>query len=152
MRFRPSVGIRTSSSWYITKQTKHIFYVSILTSVVILGLLRWWVPQWQVHGAAAAVACTQVVGCLATYRIAQKIFPVVLEWRKLMATGAALAIAYLLAQAVPGDGLAHFVLNGTVLASFLGMLMLFGVFGIDERRALAQWLSHRRVNPEAVSS
>jgi len=89
----------TSSGLYITKKTKILGVVVVISTVLNLMLNILLIPLWNIMGAALATLLSQLFYWYACYFFAQKAFYIPYETRKIfimVACGAALSFASLL--------------------------------------------------------
>jgi O-antigen/teichoic acid export membrane protein len=128
---------------YIAKRTRSLIWINGTGAAITVAASLLLIPRFGLWGAVwAAVACYAAMAVLIT-RSSQKLFPIELEWARLLPLFAWLAFTFsagLWVQAHPDTG---FSLRFALLFAGVASPFFLGVIGADERRRFLAVLSRK---------
>lgn len=113
----------------IVKDTKSIGLLTLVTTLINIGLNYWFIPIWNIYGAALATFLSQFLFLGLTIHIAQKRYRINYEWWKLIVcvvlSGAFVAVGLAISDV---EIVLRLVIKSVLFVSFPFILVLFGFY------------------------
>jgi O-antigen/teichoic acid export membrane protein len=136
-----------------TGRTGFNFPVTGTALAVNIALNVMLVPEHGLVGAGIALVGAYVVMIALMYGVTRRLFPLELEWGRLVRiVGIAAALFTFAELLLPDSGLAGFVLRALVALAYLPLLYVSGFFQDRELQALRAALEHARRSRSAQAS
>ncbi len=127
----------------IEKKTKYLAYTTILAMIVSLSMNFILVPRYGAMGASISVCAAFFIRFFSTYLIAQKMFPIQYEWRRLIVSLLFAAGLVIIAVNIKMDSMALTLLLKTVVfLAYPLILFLFGWFKPREKELIINTFRH----------
>jgi O-antigen/teichoic acid export membrane protein len=127
---------------YIVKKTKYMFYGSLMTGLVNVGLIVFLVPRFGVFGAALAGVGASLYGVTQTSIISRVLYPMRYEFGRMFRIILAAAVLEVFALSLTFDNAWHGLFVKAIIVAFFPVVVgLLRVYTPDERqKARDLWL------------
>jgi O-antigen/teichoic acid export membrane protein len=137
------------TGFYVVKATRPLPLLTLAAALVNAYLNVLWIPLLGFQGAALATVATFAVLATITALRARRVFPVAMEWRRILVPAMAATALVLLASLVPTESSgAAFAAKAVALAAWSLWAWYGGFFRRDERAAALSaarsWFSRAR--------
>lgn len=104
---------------FLTKRTKYVFYITVVTALATLALNWLMIPLWSMYGAAIAGLIAALVSTALTYSVSQRIYAVEYEFLRIGKIFAAAFCIYIMSLFVSHDSpFVSFAIKLAMLATF----------------------------------
>jgi O-antigen/teichoic acid export membrane protein len=128
-----------------TGRTAFNFPVTGATLAVNIALNLVLIPPYGLVGAGIALVGAYVVMIALMYGVTRRIFPLDLEWGRLLRIVGIAGVLYALGELLlPTSGIAGFLMRAGVALAYLPLLWASGFFGDEERDAMRRALERAR--------
>lgn len=121
------------SAFYVRRRTSLKPWIAAASTVVILGLYAWLIPQYGAQGAAYATLLGFLFHAIVTLAVSQRVFPVQYEFARL-AGMLGLAIAIVIMARWVGSGLGTIPAKLALCAAWPVILWSAGLISSQEKR------------------
>ncbi len=121
------------SAFYVRRRTSLKPWIAAASTVVILGLYAWLIPQYGAQGAAYATLFGFLFHAIVTLAVSQRVFPVQYEFARL-AGMLGLAIAIVIMARWVGSGLGTIPAKLALCAAWPVLLWSTGLISNQEKR------------------
>jgi O-antigen/teichoic acid export membrane protein len=135
------VFLLTSIGIGIERKARYYPIVTAVSAAVNIGLSFALIPTWGKMGAAWATAASYLAMAGLGYWLSQRLYPLPLEWGRLLKLGGAAGLLYLVSCGAPATLWVAIAVKSALLLLFPGLLYLFGLLGAEERAFLRSLLS-----------
>jgi O-antigen/teichoic acid export membrane protein len=123
------------TGFYVVKVTRPLPLLTLAAALVNAYLNVLWIPLLGFQGAAFATVATFAVLAMITALRARSVFPVAMEWRRILAPATVAAVLVALASLVRTDSGAALAAKAAVFAAWSVWAWYGGFFRRDERAA-----------------